>query len=401
MATWVSRIPAIKDKLGLNDGQLGLALFGIAIGALSSFPLAGFSVARFGSRVVTVGAGFCLAVALVLLCAASSLWELALALIFLGGSSGAMDVAMNAQGVEVEQRLERPIMGSLHGTFSLGGLSGAAFGGFLAGRGVVPLVHFGVVGAVAALLVALSAARLLAPVRSARKETAPPVFALPDRALLGFGAITFCAFLTEGAMADWSALYLRDTLGTNAAFAAIGFAAFSLSMTLARFGGDALVARLGAARIVAGGGLLSAFGLAMALLWAQPVPALVGFACVGAGMASVAPLVFSAAGRASGSLRARGSRRLRRWVTPVFWRGQRPSDFWRTAPRFAWPWAWWFFRVWLSPCWATAFFDQRKAIRETVHERKDKHAAVASLKRNSIGRKRIFVQSLGGNGACW
>lgn len=302
MATWVSRIPAIKDDLRLNDGQLGLALFGIAIGALSSFALAGFSVARFGSRVVTVGAGFCLAVALVLLCAASSLGGLALALVFLGGSSGAMDVAMNAQGVEVEQHLERAIMGSLHGTFSLGGLGGAAFGGFLAGRGVVPLVHFGIVGGVAALLVALNAARLLAPARSnsARQKAAPPAFALPDRALLGFGAIAFCAFLTEGAMADWSALYLRDTLGTNAAFAAVGFAAFSLSMTLARFGGDALVARLGATRIVAGGGLLSAFGLAMALLCAQPVPALLGFACVGAGMASVAPLVFSAAGRASG-----------------------------------------------------------------------------------------------------
>ena len=299
LATWVSRIPAIKDGLALNDAQLGVALFGIAVGALASFPLAGYLVPRWGSRAVTVAAGLFLCAALIVLALVSSLAGLALALAGLGAGSGAMDVAMNAQGVEVEQRLGRPIMGSLHAMFSVGGLCGASLGGLLVGRGLVPVPHFLLFSALGVLLILLSATRLLRPERADSDVAAPSVFALPDRKLLAFGVLAFCAFLTEGAVADWSAVFLRDTLKTGAAFAAVGFAAFSLAMTLMRFGADALVARMGAARLVAGGGLLSAVGLGAALIVATPWAALLGFACIGVGMASVAPLVFSAAGRAS------------------------------------------------------------------------------------------------------
>ena len=300
LATWVSRIPAIKDGLVLNDAQLGVALFGIAVGALASFPLAGYLVPRWGSRAVTVAAGLFLCAALIVLALVSSLAGLALALVGLGAGSGAMDVAMNAQGVEVEQRLGRPIMGSLHAMFSVGGLCGASLGGLLVEHGLAPLSHFLLFSALGVLLIALSATRLLRPERAASDVAAPSVFALPDRKLLVFGVLAFCAFLTEGAVADWSAVFLRDTLKTSAAFAAVGFAVFSLAMTIMRFGADALVARLGAARLVAGGGLLSAVGLGAALIVATPWAALLGFACIGVGMASVAPLVFSAAGRASG-----------------------------------------------------------------------------------------------------
>jgi MFS family permease len=298
LATWVSRIPVIKGTLGLSDGQLGLALLGMAVGALIAFPITGFLTSRFGSRNVTLATGALYCMTLPLLALAPSLPMLTLTLAAFGAFNGSMDVAMNAHGVEVEERAGRRILSSLHGMWSLGGLIGAGLGALAAHQELSPQTHLAAMAALLAVILGLTAPRLLAS--KPTRRSGDPVFSFPTPALLGFGFIAFCAFLSEGAMADWSAVYLRDTLGTSAAFAAVGYAAFSLTMTVGRFTGDALVTWLGPVRTVRYGGLLAGLGLGAALLLGSPVFTLIGFACVGLGLAAIAPLVFSAAGRTPG-----------------------------------------------------------------------------------------------------
>ena len=302
LASWVSRIPAIKGGLKLSDGQFGVALLGMAMGALIAFPLAGLFVARFGSRRVTLVVGLAFCAALPLLALAPMQIGLALLLAVFGACNGAMDVAMNAQGVDVERQSGRSLMSSFHAMWSLGGLGGAALGGLVAAHSISPLWHFCAASLILSLTLALAAPRLLPPGPGDAEDTGP-VFALPSRAVLGLGAIAFCAFLSEGAVADWSAVYLRESFHTGAAFAAGGYAAFSMTMTGMRFGGDTLITRLGAVRVVQGGGLAAGIGLGAALLLGGPVPTLLGFGCVGLGLAVLAPLVFSAAGHTPGASR--------------------------------------------------------------------------------------------------
>jgi MFS family permease len=297
-ATWAARIPSIKENLALNDSQLGLALLCIGIGALVAFSMTGRLIARFGSRVVMTAAGLGLCVTLPLLALAPSMAMLFAALVAFGLCNGGMDVAMNAHGVGVEQEYGQPTMSFFHGMFSLGGLAGAATGALNAALDITPLLHFSGVAACMACIVAGCTPHLLPRIEAERN--AGSTLAAPDRRLLGLGAIAFCAFLTEGAMADWSGVYLRETLATDAAFAAFGYTAFSLTMTCTRFTGDRLVRRMGAETIVRLGGLLSCVGLAIGLAIPLPTVALLGFACVGGGMAIISPVVFGAAGNMKG-----------------------------------------------------------------------------------------------------
>lgn len=226
-----------------------------------------------------------------LLCAALPLPALApsfaalvAALLLLGASNGLMDVAMNAQAVEVERRHRGPILASFHGMFSLGGLIGASLGALAADRALSPAAHLFAVAAV--LAVAVTAAGAPAERRSTR--------------LLLLGLIAFCSSIGEGAMANWSAVYLRDELHTTAAVAATGYAVFSLAMLLGRFSGDGLTQRFGPERLVRAAALVVAAGLGAALLVNVPIALLVGFGCVGAGLSVVVPLVFRAGASAPG-----------------------------------------------------------------------------------------------------
>ena len=296
IGTWVVRIPAIKDELGLGEGLLGVALLGAAVGALLAMPLVGALVSRFGSRRVVGTTALLLALSLVLPALAPSLLFLALALAMLGAANGGLDVAMNAQAVAVERGYGRPIMSSFHAAWSFGGLAGATLGGLLASRGVGPLPHFSAVAILAAIAFAGAYGALL-PSRADASEEGAPAFARPTRALLGLGIMAFCVLLGEGAMGDWSAVYLDDTLGTGQGFAAAGYASFSLSMAFGRLFGDRLTERLGPVTLVRSCGALAAVGLGVALAAAQPLVALVGFACAGAGFSIVFPTALSAAGR--------------------------------------------------------------------------------------------------------
>jgi len=298
LANWVARIPAVQQRLGLSAGALGIALLGMAIGALAAFPVTGLLIAHYGSRRVTTGAALVYCAAVPLPGLAPNLPLLMVALIALGAGNGAMDVAMNAQGVAVEARYGRPIMSSSHGLWSVGGFAGALVGGAAAGAGIAPFPHL--LGAAAVLVIAaLVAAHWLLPV-VADAHSGAPAFARPTRALLGLGAVAFCSALGEGAMADWSAVYLHTSLATSAAFAAAGYAGFSLAMTVGRLSGDRLTHRFGPVVLVRVGGLLAAAGLGVALVVGRSVPAVAGFALVGAGLSLVAPLVYSRAGRTPG-----------------------------------------------------------------------------------------------------
>ena len=300
IGTWVVRIPAIKENLALGEGLLGVALLGAAVGALIAMPLVGALVSRFGSRRVVGAAALALAVSLLMPALAPSLPLLVLGLVMLGAANGGLDVAMNAQAVAVEKEYGRSIMSSFHAAWSFGGLGGAALGGLLASRGIGPLPHFAVVAVPVAIAFAVAYGSLL-PSGADASEEGTPAFVRPTRALLGLGIISFCVLLGEGAMGDWSAVYLDDTLKTGPGFAAAGYAAFSLSMALGRLFGDRLTELLGPATLVRSCGAIAAVGLGVALAAAQPLVALAGFACAGAGFSIVFPTALSAAGRTEGA----------------------------------------------------------------------------------------------------
>jgi fucose permease len=297
IASWVPHIPAIKARHALGDGALGLALLCVAGGAVLALPLAGRLIEHFGSRAVTAAAavGVCLAMPVPVL--SSTVALLVVALFVLGACNGLLDVAMNAQAVIVESRYGRRILSSFHGLFSLGGLAGAVMAGVLTAAGLTAAAHTGLVG-VAAMLAVVLARRAL--VRSASTAAVAPVLVRSGRAVLGLGCLAFAALLVEGAMADWSAVYLHDNLGTTPAMAAAGFAAFSLTMAAGRFGGDWLVNHFGPRDVVRACTAVAGAGMAVALLLRDPVAAVVGFGLVGFGIANAIPVLFSAAARVPG-----------------------------------------------------------------------------------------------------
>jgi hypothetical protein len=297
-ASWVPHIPTVQQKLGLSPGVLGLALLSIAVGSLVSMPVAGWLAARYGSRIVALSAGmlYCVVIPLPLL--APSLTTLVIALALFGVFNGAMDVSMNAHGVAVERQIGSPIMSSLHAMFSIGGILGAGAAVLLLPLGVTPIVHVGVT-ALLGLALMLATARFLLP-HAADSGGGGPHFVLPRGRLLVLGAMGFFILMTEGAMGDWTAVYLRLDLGAGAGLAGAGFAVFSAAMAIGRLTGDRLVAAFGPVVMVGWGALLAAFGLGGALLLHDPTAAILGFGLVGLGLANVVPILFSAAGRTPG-----------------------------------------------------------------------------------------------------
>ena len=292
-STWIARIPAVQGALGLSTGRLGFALLGVAVGSIISMPVAGWLISRYGSKPVTAISSlwFCLALALPSL--ANSATALGLSLAILGLAAGAMDVSMNAQGVIVERAAQRPLMSGFHAAFSIGGMTGAAVGGAIAKAGIDVRSHF-LFAALFYFSIVAMVIRWLLPA-SADTASGHHGFRL-TLVVLGLGAICFCFFLSEGAVADWSALYLMRGLHAGPAQAAAGYALFSAAMALGRLVGDTLRARFGPVFLVRNGSLLAACGLAIALLFARTPWALAGFTIVGFGCSIIVPITFAAAG---------------------------------------------------------------------------------------------------------
>lgn len=298
-ANWAPRIPTVQQRLDLSTGALGLALLGMPVGSILTMPLTGWLIARWGSRPVVRAAALLFCAALPLPALAPNPLLLFLALVVFGAGSGSMDVAMNAQGIAVERLYGRPIMSSFHGMYSLGGLAGAAVAGIVVTFGVDIVPHLLVAALVLCVAAALASLWLL-PSSVDVADEGMTFFAWPTPALLGLGIVAFCSMLGEGAMADWSAVYLHRTLAASAGLAAAGYAAFSLTMAAGRFVGDWINQHVGPVMVLRLGGALAAIGLGVSLILAFPAIALVGFACVGAGLSSIVPIAFSAAGHTPG-----------------------------------------------------------------------------------------------------
>jgi predicted MFS family arabinose efflux permease len=295
--SFAARIPWINDRLQLDPASLGLALLMPALGAMAAMPFAGRLIHEHGSRAVTRWTlpAWCAAIALP--AQAPHLPALCFVLLAYGAAAGVSDIAMNAQGVEVEERLGRSIMSGLHGMWSIGALLGAGVGALAADVDLDARAHHSL-AAVALVAAAAVIGRGLLVTATDHDLEAPPRFALPGRGILLIGIVGFCAVFAEGASHDWTAVYLVDVTGASEGTAGRAYAVFALTMAAGRLGGDAVVARLGAVRTVRLSGVLATIGGALVVVARTPLPAFAGFALLGAGIACVVPLAFAAAGRA-------------------------------------------------------------------------------------------------------
>ncbi|MCC3159023.1 MFS transporter [Hymenobacter sp. 15J16-1T3B] len=297
-ASWASRIPAIQQRMSLSEGDLGLLLLAIPLGQLPSLPLTGWLVHKYGSRRTSLAGAVIYSSALVGLGWAPTLWLLVPCLVLFGFASNLMNISINTQAVGVEALYDKPIMASFHGMWSLAGFTGAAIGTAMTGLDVLPEFHFLLIMALILLGAVLSWGGLL-PHSRTDEAAEQPLFVLPDRTLLGLGAIAFCALICEGAMFDWSGVYFKKVVQADKDWVGAGYTAFMSTMALGRFGADWLTARLGARRVIQLSGCLTALGLLIAVLFPTLGPALLGFMLVGFGTSSVVPLVYSAAGKST------------------------------------------------------------------------------------------------------
>ncbi|MFF0205408.1 MFS transporter [Streptomyces sp. NPDC005017] len=294
--SFATRVPWIQDHASVGPGQLGLALAFPALGASLAMPLAGRITHRFGARTALRGLLALWTLALVLPSQAPDLVTLCLALFVFGATAGMSDVAMNALGVEVENRLDRSIMSGLHGMWSAGALIGSVGGTLAAHLDVDARLHHVAAAGVLTALGFVACAWVL-DLQPAEDEEPPPRFALPPRSALLIGAVGFCAVFAEGASLDWSAVYLEDRLDASPGLAAACTTGFTLTMALARIAGDKVVDRYGAVRTVRAGGVVAGLGGLLIVLAGHPAAAIAGFALMGLGVAVVVPLCFAAAGR--------------------------------------------------------------------------------------------------------
>lgn len=293
MAAWAPLVPFAKARVGIDDGVLGLLLLCLGGGSMVTMPLAGAFAARFGCRAVFTGSTLMLAAALPLLASVTSLPLLVAALLVFGAGVGAMDVSMNIQAIIVERHSGRSIMSGFHGLFSLGGITGAA--------GVTALFAFGAGPLGAALVVAAIVVACLVVafpyLLTYGSRSDGPAFAIPHGVVLFIGILCFITFLTEGAMLDWSAVFLTSVRDVTPDWAGLGYAAFAVTMTIGRLSGDRIVSRFGPRRVIVFGGICAGCGLLLATFVPVPAAALAGFALVGVGCSNIVPVLFSSVGR--------------------------------------------------------------------------------------------------------
>jgi MFS family permease len=295
-ASWTAHVPQVKAALDINDGQLGIGLLGESVGSVIATLLAGMVLARFGSRrVVRVTAvGYCLAGVLVGL--SDSLPELFAALAVWGLFAGGLDVAMNTQAIDVERQLGRPIMGKLHGSWSVGSLVGSGIGVVAVAVGITLTWQLLVLGLVTVTIAVILVSRLLDDPAHERNHHAARRRRRPSGTLLILGAIAFAALLTEGGTGNWSAVYLRDTLHAQPAISGLAYTAFTLTMVTVRLAGARLLRRYSPRRVISVCAAIATVGLGTALAIGNPIAGIIGFGLLGVGLASIIPMVFSAAG---------------------------------------------------------------------------------------------------------
>jgi fucose permease len=306
-ASWTAHIPDVKQSLGLNDGALGLALVGAPVGSIAAMCLAAMLLPRFGSRRIIQVAlcGYCAAGPLVGI--TGSLPALFGALVLWGVFQGTLDVAMNTQAIAIERRSGRPLMSGLHGGWSIGAFTGAGIGALAVGGGLALTHQLLVLGSVALLGAGLLSTRLLPDHRDGSDTETPTAETESGNSrsrwsvgMLALATIAFATMLCEGTAANWASVYLSGSLGATGAVPGLGYVGFALAMVTVRLAGNRLLGRFRPDRLLPVLALVATVGFSTALLLDRPLAAIVGFGCLGLGLASVVPAVFSAAGRLPG-----------------------------------------------------------------------------------------------------
>lgn len=301
LGTWTSRIPAVQARLGLDDGRLSIALLCFAAGAICGMAVLGRLVDRFGSAAVMIPAAVGEGLLLIPPAFAPDLPLLCLALFAFGCIHGTLNIAMNADAIQVQKAWGRQIMSSFHAVYSIGGFIGSAVGGLFARADQSAGTTFACVGILVVTLAGWTARWALPAGLRPVEERKPAPEAGRWRArfpadLLFLGLLAMCALVGEGTAADWSAVYMHDNLKAGAELATAAFSAFAVMMTVGRIFADRLARAFGPVRLVRYSGVLASAGMLAALAVGRPLAGVLGFACLGAGMACIAPQVFSAAG---------------------------------------------------------------------------------------------------------
>jgi len=298
-ASWASRIATVQQTMGLSDAGLGAVLFALPVGLMCSLPFSGWVIPRAGSKRVLLTAILVYSCALVSLGLAKNTFQLVICLLCYGFASNTVNISVNTQAVAAEGMHSRPIMASFHGLWSLAGFTGAGIGTFMIGRGIDPFHHFIISMCIVFIGVAMSSNYLYKD--EAKNLPSDPLPFLSRIKLiiplLTLGSIAFCSMICEGAMFDWSVIYFKKVLLAPIALQGAGFTAFMLTMAGGRFVADSFVHRFGLKHTLQISGSLSATGLLTAVIFPYFYTAMAGFLLVGAGVSSVVPMVYSAAGK--------------------------------------------------------------------------------------------------------
>ncbi len=299
-ANWVSRLPRIQEIYGFDNGQLGMVLLAVAVGALFAMPFTGWIISKEGTqRIITIGAiFFCLVVPFIpMMPGAVALFGL---FFCMGATTGILDVTMNAQAVLVEGAYRRPIMASFHAIFSAGMMVGAGSGALFTALNSPLWLHLVIVSTFCLVLLIWANRHLMPDPEKEPTVGDGPAFRWPTRALVGIGFIAFCCMLGEGAMADWSTNYMRKVAMADKSLAPMGLAAFSLAMMLCRFLGDRLRMALGDTLLLTTTSITAFLGILLVIAVPYPVPVIIGLFIVGMGLSTIVPIVYSQAGAMPG-----------------------------------------------------------------------------------------------------
>jgi predicted MFS family arabinose efflux permease len=303
-ATWGVHVPTVKAHYGLGEQALALAMLAGGVGALMALAQAGRIVGRFGPSNVAAAMGVLCCASVASLLALPFYAALLVVMLAFGITGSLLDVAVNVEATEIERQSGRPLMSGFHGMFSLGGMAGAGLGSAAPALGLTAQGHLFVATGLGAVAV-LVASRAMLPVEPAAAGEKHPL-SIPRGPLLLLGVLASMGLITEGAMYDWSVLFMQQERASYASTAALAYASFSGAMAAGRFAGDWVRARTSPTPLMRVSGVLAAAGMALALAVPSPVVALTGFALVGLGLSNVVPVLFSAASQVPGVSPAHG-----------------------------------------------------------------------------------------------
>jgi len=305
ISSWAPMVPFAKDRLDINDANLGLLLLCLGAGAISLMPVSGLFSKRYGSRNVIIFASFIMAITLPLLLIITSVIWMGIALFIFGAAVGTVDVAMNAHGVQVQNIYGKPIMSSFHGLFSIGGLLGSLGLGALMKFGLEPIIA-AVSIAILLIVIVISQYRSLLDrdmemqaiqKYSSASDSSENSSSWLNSSVLFLGAMCFIIFLSEGAMLDWSAIFLVENRGIDTELSGIGYAAFSIAMATMRLVGDKLISRFSGKKVVISGSIVAAAGVLLIIFAPILTIALFGFILLGIGAANIVPVFIGEGGR--------------------------------------------------------------------------------------------------------